>query len=125
MLLRLEEPERTKCSNRVAFWKKAPPFVENKRGVLIHRPRTVGLHKLRGHEPHYAIHYWCGNQSTGSNNFTFMDKVVGRVVCARCESEAIENGLPSSSELSGHHVCIGGVKAFSFCCQDQQEPGNE
>ena len=56
----------------------------------------------------------CGNSANGENKFTFLDVVPdGRVVCARCEAAAIEAGLPSSSEICGRHVCIGGVKAVS------------
>ena len=69
-----------------------------------------------------GVHFHCGNVSTGKNKFTFLGGVPeGRIVCARCEEAAIAGGLPSSTYLSGHHVCIGGVKAYSICCGEAKK----
>lgn len=102
-------------SARIAVWRDSEPFVENKKGVLIHRPRQVEVYFcLR--RSHLAIKHWCGNGHTGREKFTFLAvPPEGRIVCAHCEANAIEAGYPSSSELAGRHVCIGGVKAISSC----------
>jgi len=107
--------------NRFAYLKKCSQFVENKYAVLIHRPISVEYRKdyLNG-RTYLSIVYACGNGANGADKFTLLDSVPeGRVVCARCEEAAIASGLPSSSELSDRHVCIGGVKAVSFCCGDK------
>ena len=119
----LKKNSRFFDSNRIGYMKKSAPFVENKYAVLIHRPISIEFFhlKLFGRVPHVGIHYLCGNTSNGDQEkFTLLDSVPeGKVVCARCEEAAIASGLPSSSELSGRHICIGGVKAVSFCCGEK------
>lgn len=104
--------------NRIASLKRCAPFVENKNAVLIHRPIEVAYRKsYRGGYIYACVDFMCGNSANGENKFTFLDVVPdGRIVCARCEAAAIEAGLPSSSAITGRHVCIGGVKSVSFCC---------
>lgn len=103
--------------NRIASVKRCAPFVENKCGVLIHRPIEVAYRKAYlGGYIYTCVDFMCGNSSNGENKFTFLDVVPdGRVVCARCEAAAIEAGLPPSSKICGRHVCVGGVKAVSHC----------
>lgn len=103
--------------NRIASVKRCAPFVENKCGVLIHRPIEVAYRKAYlGGYIYACVDFMCGNSANGEGKFTFLDVVPeGRIVCARCEAAAIEAGLPSSSEICGRHVCIGGVKAISHC----------
>lgn len=103
--------------NRCGYLKSCAPFVENKFAVLIHRPLEVVYRKahLDGHI-YVCVDYMCGNSARGENKFTFYDKAPKwRIVCARCEVAALEKGLPSSSELTGRHICVGGVKAMSHC----------
>ena len=113
----LRTSPRHRESNRIAYLKKCAPFVENKRAVLIHRPTEVTIHHLGRWGRHMGVHYFCGAIQSGKDKFTFLYEVPeGRIVCAVCEERALQQGLPSSSELTGRHVCVGGVKAISFCC---------
>ena len=98
------------------------PFVKNDKGVLIHRPISIDIHKVRGRY-HMAIHYACGLTSCGSKKFTFLDAVRGEnIVCFKCEMMAVEKyGYKSSSEISGRHVHTGGVRAYKNCgCGHEQ-----
>lgn len=100
----------------VTYWKACAPFVENQRGVLIHRPRTVTVHRTVKHA-HIAVHYYCGNASTGTKNFTFLDEPpADALLCARCEAEAVKVGLPSAHALCGKHVHEGKCVAVQTCC---------
>lgn len=103
-------------------WTSSKPFVENKLAVLIHRPRHVTIHKISDRWPaHLGLHCWCGNCMTGTTKFTFLDAPPeDSILCARCESAAVANGLPSASELVGRHVHVGGVVAVRHCCEGAQ-----
>lgn len=95
------------------------PFVENSRGVLIHRPRsgaTYNIHKA----PHVSVGMWCGHHtSSDGRNLTFLPAPPeGKVLCARCEDAAVAAGLPTADELAGRHVHVGGVKAVVTCCKE-------
>lgn len=118
MMIALEK-ERDLRNNKIP-WTAAKPFIENSRAVLIHRPRRVTTHKIsERYQPHISIHCWCGNGMSGAKKFTFLDAPPdGRIVCARCEDNAIANGLPPSSEIAGRHVHTGGVVAVARCCTD-------
>lgn len=110
--------ERTAFHAKNGFpWKSCAPFVENSRGVLIHRPRngaTYNLHK----KPHVGVSFWCGmSTSSDGKNLTFLTSPPeDRILCARCEAAAVANGLPSADELAGRHVHKGGVVAVATCC---------
>lgn len=101
-------------------WTSCKPFVENSMGVLIHRPRRVTKRQIsERYKPHLSVQSWCGNTMNGGKKFTFLDAPgKGRIVCARCEDNAVSNGLPTSSALAGHHVHTGGVVAVARCCND-------
>ena len=100
---------------------KTLPFVENKRGVLIHRPRFVHQERRNKNWPTGAhnwlcITHWCGSPQNG-DVFTFhAEPPHGMVVCERCEKIAVKNGLPSSSEIVGKHVHVGKVVSIRTCC---------
>ena len=100
-------------------WTSAPPFVQNSRGMLIHRPRHVtncNNLKPRG-KSHLAVYMMCGMGCTGTTKFTFLDVPPSdRVVCAKCEAIAQEKGLPSADQLAGRHVHVGGLVAVANCC---------
>lgn len=104
-----------------AYWRSSKPFVENRMAVLIHRPYKVNSFKIDGRRPHIAITYHCGNTHCGGEGkLTFLDAPPsGSIVCQRCEDYAIERGLPSSKEITGFHVCLGGVKAVKNCCKEK------
>jgi len=113
--------ERGDSRRAVTFWKSSLPFVENTRGVLIHRPRYVHLYDL-GHRwgKHLAVHYWCGNATAGKNNLTFLSEPpLGKLVCAVCDARAVIGSLPSADELLGRHTHKGRVVAQQSCCSPQ------
>ena len=100
-------------------WNSCLPFLENSRGVLIHRPRSVATvaKSAISKTPYMVATMWCGNSMCNSGNWTFLEvPPSNKIVCARCEEMAIQSGLPTSDELAGKHVHKGGVKAFVTCC---------
>lgn len=99
-------------------WETCLPFVENKRGVLIHRPvEVVRYTHLRA--SYLAVHYWCGNGSNGHGIFTFLAQPPeGKLVCAKCEAAAVSAGLPTADSLCGQHVHKGLVTAIQQCCTE-------
>jgi hypothetical protein len=99
-------------------WASCLPFVDNSKAVLIHRPRSICTHKISSRwGAHIAIHCWCGNSMTGTKKFTFLEAPAeDRIVCARCEDNAVASGLLPSSAIAGRHVHTGGVIAKSRCC---------
>lgn len=104
----------------VVHWTACEPFLENTRGVLIHRIRHVTAIKTGARwKTHLAVRCWCGNSMTGTKNFTFLSAPPdGKIVCARCEDAAIEAGLPTSDQLAGKHVHTGGVVVARRCCEN-------
>lgn len=106
-----------------AIWRSAKPFIENNRAVLIHRPREIfTISPCWGKDRYVAVHCFCGagftgGDASGSGRFTFLDEPhKDAIVCQRCEDAAVSAGLPSSSEIVGRHVHLGGVKTFKNCC---------
>jgi hypothetical protein len=110
--------------NAKALWVESEPFVENARGILIHRPRTVTTRRghVRGNS-YISIHFYCGQVTCGDKNLTFLSSPPdGRLVCHACEMRALMLKLPSSSELAGKHVCTGKLKAFNSCAVHGEHP---
>lgn len=117
MKLALDAPKDKR--NLVTYWTSAPPFVENSRGVLIHRPRSVLVFRTKKHA-HIAVHYYCLNGSNGTKNFTFLDEPpADALLCARCEVRAVEAGLPPAHDLCGRHVHEGRCVAVRTCCGEE------
>ena len=102
-------------------WKSCLPFVDNPRGVLIHRIREVYTFMTDGQPRHSHAEYWCGNGTNfdGGNIFT-SSPGADRILCSRCEAIAVEHGQPTADELAGHHVHIGGVRPYRTCCKDKE-----
>lgn len=97
----------------VGCWRDSLPFVANKAGKLIHRPKGVTLFNTpRG--SHIAVHYYCDqgvtdNQSKGK--LSFSDSIdADDMLCEACEARAVMAGFPSASEIVGRHVHIGKLK---------------
>lgn len=102
-------------------WKSALPFLENNRAVLIHRPRSVATvaKSCVSKYPYFVASMWCGATFVNDRCWTFLEAPPeGKIVCARCENAAVEQGFQSSDSLVGKHVHIGGVKAFATCCEN-------
>lgn len=104
---------------RIFHWIKCAPFVENKRGKLIHRPRAGATYQLHKSGPHIGITFWCGMAVTDhGGKLTLLDAPPEHsILCERCEEIALTNGLPSADELAGRHVHKGRTAAVSSCCQ--------
>lgn len=122
MRLPLEMRQYTSLSS-IAFrdkarWRDSDPFVENTRGLLIHRPRRVTLHTGCGY-PHIAVHYYCGNSANGTaKNMSFLSEPPDdALLCEVCEARAVMCGLPSAAAIVGRHVHIGKLKAVRTCCK--------
>ena len=124
ILLDLKKTHKNNDSRYDFFnWKSCLPFMENRRGVLIHRPKavvTINASRLFGSKlPYLAVTHWCGSSVNSENSFTFLDAPPnGKILCERCETLAVEAGLPSAESLVGKHVHIGKVKAVATCCHD-------
>jgi len=103
-------------------WESALPFIENKRALLIHRPRSVNIHRLYK-TTHMAAHLFCGNTFTGNDKLTFLEAPpVDSILCARCEQAALKVGFPSASSIAGRHVHVGGLFARAHCCDYEIGP---
>lgn len=93
------------------------PFVRNLRAKLIHGPKHSEVYKCGNRRPHLAITCYCGSSFTAGEKMSFIDAPdQEEIVCARCEEAAVNSGKPTSDELAGRHVHIGGIKAFKMCC---------
>lgn len=108
---------------RIFHWTKCAPFVENKRGHLIHRPRSGSTYQLHNIGPHIGITFWCGMAVTDNGGkLTLIDAPPeDSILCERCEVIAVANGLPSADELAGRHVHKGRTVAVKTCCQAERK----
>jgi hypothetical protein len=106
----------TRFANDFIAIRQALPFVENPRGLLIHRPRDAALRVWPSGKwaSYIVVHNWCGASFTKKTTFV-KDIPAGALLCKRCEIAAVRAGLPSAEEITGHHVCIGGVRAYNAC----------
>lgn len=100
-------------------WSSCLPFVDNKYAKLIHRPREVTT-LTHFKYPYIAVKAYCGNSFNGKDKFTFHDTLNenGKLLCARCEKIALENGLISADLIVGRHVHLGRLKAIKACCHE-------
>lgn len=114
-LVPLQRPKKLHCKQ--APWKFALPFVENERGVLIHRIRYGSTYNLHM-KPHIAVQFWCGMSVTANDGHLHFlaSPPAGKIVCERCEAAAINAELPSSDDLAGKHVHKGRTAAIVTCC---------
>lgn len=105
-------------SSVIRRWKTCLPFVWNPRGILLHRVRNGITFIKNGKEEHSAVHYWCANGTTAECEY-FAVPPNGKLLCARCEAAAARAGEKSSSELAGHHVHTGELRAVRLCCSNE------
>lgn len=99
-------------------WASCLPFVENDRGLLIHRPRQVTQINIHL-KPHIAIQYWCGNGVARGRGITFLSEPPkDTLLCESCEERAVAAQLPSAFSLAGRHVHVGRLKAIRTCCHE-------
>lgn len=96
------------------------PFFENPRGILIHRVRA--LYRLSfGDRDWWIIDYWCENTAHSKAVDPGLVFDPGKkLICTRCEANAIAHEEKSSSELAGRHVCTGSIRVVNNCCPQTQ-----
>lgn len=117
--------ERKHCKSAVATITHTLPFVQNTRGVLIHRPRYVNIYNLHK-RAHMGVVHLCGNGTTGPvspvSHIKFLAVPPDNcVMCERCEYFAAIFRLPSANEIAGKHVHRGKLKAVITCCEFAEE----
>lgn len=97
-------------------WKKAAPFWFNPRAILIHRPKAVLtlIHEGLKNRSYPVVDYWCGGHAIRGDAVRELPQ--GKLLCERCEYEAVRNGLPPADEILGRHIHIGWAKAVQTCC---------
>lgn len=122
--LEVEVWDNPMVSGPVARWRDCEPFVENRRGVLIHRPKAVNVYTTsRRSKMHIAIHFYCGSGTTDcdkSQNVTFLAvPPEDSLLCAACEARAVMAGLPTTTSIAGRHVHVGKLKAIRTCCAEE------
>lgn len=118
MLLPLEKKDHVAYRDpRIFHWTKCYPFVENKRGQLIHRPRSGATYQLHKSGPHIGITFWCGMAAVDhGGKLTLLDAPPeDSILCERCEAAAVSHGLPSADEIAGRHVHKGRTVAVATC----------
>lgn len=101
-------------------WKRSLPFVFNPRGVLLHRVKsahTTGV--FGGDSPYTSVIYWCGN--IGRDPEFYADPPADKLLCARCETFAVNAGEPSADTLAGRHVHVGKAVPVRTCCPESQD----
>ena len=101
--------------NQVDYSESAPFFI-NPRGVLAHRIRA--LFTLTAFGSTWTIaEYWCennGRDHSGADECLAFDPGE-RLICSRCEANAVAKGEKTSSQLAGRHVCVGVVRPVNVC----------
>lgn len=117
-MIQLEKPKQ--ISAKQAPWKACLPFVDNSRATLIHRPRTGSTYNIHKH-PHIGVVFWCGMSVTASDGHLAFLEVPpdGKILCEKCEENAVKNGLPTADELAGKHVHKGRTVAVATCCKGE------
>lgn len=116
----LQRPKQHRMYDSFDNWIKAPPFVVNPRGQLIHRVHSVATVLWQGEPHHIGFAYLCGNQTNckldEAAEVFVADPPKGRLLCERCELRAKVLGLPSSRELAGRHIHTGVMVPRQTCC---------
>lgn len=126
MMISLDRRADSGYGPRPITWASCLPFVRNRIGKLVHRPRYGSTYPKKGCIPeHFAIEYHCGQiciDSAGNEKLEVIEiPNSDEIVCHRCESLALQRGLPSSEGIAGHHVHIGSTKAVKNCCGGEHE----
>lgn len=109
--------KRKRGDHPCIVWSRCLPFVDNSLALLVHRPRTVNTYNIHKHS-HIGIGYWCGNHCSGGRKFTFLPlPPSNKLLCQKCEQNAVASGLPSADFLNEKHVHVGKLIPVQMCCQ--------
>jgi hypothetical protein len=123
-LIKLEQARRGISAHderyRQTDYEEASPFFENPRGVLIHRVRSLYRLEVSWSSEWWIVEYWCENSGrTDAVDSGLVFDPGSKLICTRCEANAIAKGKKTSSELAGRHVCTGVVRAMNTCCTNE------
>lgn len=103
------------------------PFFFNPRGLLVHRVRSVfqlewndpGVYFYG--EPWWIVEYWCENSGRTDKHDNGLIWTPGdKLVCARCEANAVKAREKTSDQIVGRHVHIGALRPHRLCCTNEQ-----
>ncbi len=84
---------------------KALPFYKSRKGVYVHRVRSMNQYWRHGKYHHASIGFWCGNTGHLGEKGVLLAKVPdGEVVCATCEGRAIGAGQDGARVINGQAV---------------------
>lgn len=98
-------------------YSESEPFFNNPRGVLSHRVRAVfKLDCTHYKMPRLIFEYWCESSGSAHDETDLVSDPGHRLVCVRCEANAIAKGEKTSSDLVGHHICTGVCRPVNTCC---------
>lgn len=114
-----------KTHGHVLPLKASLPFIKSNRGVLTHRVKYGQYHKIQHRMSHASITCYCEMTLFPDRCEATGKPWPDEIVCRRCEQAALLDDKPSSSELVGRHVHVGGVKAFADCCDVTREQPND
>lgn len=102
------------------LWSTTLPFNVNPRGALVHRVRAGATHMTPGYPSHDSLEYWCDGCVNGEGVDLVAVPPKNRLLCARCERNAVDAGEPPASKIAGRHVHIGVMKPVRLCCRNEQ-----
>lgn len=94
----------------VLHWTASVPSVSSRFGVLVHRIKSGSTYLHNGKHSHDTAQYWCCNGTT--QQIMLSEPPEGRLVCEKCELQAVRAGEPTSAELVGRPVALGLIKAI-------------
>lgn len=91
---------------RAIKWAKlALPFYKSRKGVYVHRVRSMNQYWKDGQFTHAAVEFWCGNNGHfGEKGYLMATVPPGEVCCATCEGRAIGAGMDGARQINGREV---------------------
>ncbi len=76
-------------------WRRSKPFFLSDLGTLVHRVRFAATHMRLQARSHDSVEYWCGSSSSVRGRF-LDEPPENRLLCHRCEAQAVAHGQPSA-----------------------------
>ena len=85
--------------------KRALPFYKSRRGVYVHRVRSMKQFWRDGKFHHASVQFWCGNCGhLGEQGYLMSSVPEDEVLCATCEGRAIGSGEDGARVINGRPV---------------------